>query len=231
MCLSESSLSKSGAKSTVFEQQKQGSEMCGENTRSASPKVRAKKIVGYARVSTDKQTHDLQVDALRSWGVASDDIVVEVASGATSHLPKRDALLNSLSNGDTLVVYALDRLGRRALEVAQLAEKVSKEGVRLVVTTLQIDSSTTTGQMMLTVMAFLAQMERETLQERTRAGVAAARKRGKRLGRPPAMTPEEKQAAIELRRSQMTIREISELFNVSASTVKRAVNKKEGVVL
>ena len=177
-------------------------------------------IYGYARVSTGRQETENQTSRLRTAG--AETIVEEVVSGASRALPMRDALLASLTDGDELIVVGVDRLGRRASDVLHIAEDLDARGVRLHLLREGIDTSTATGRMVLGVMASLAQMERELLIERTQDGLARARRAGKRLGRPPALSPAQVRHAGELAERGVSIAETQELLGASRATVVRA---------
>ncbi|WP_267898291.1 recombinase family protein [Teichococcus wenyumeiae] len=146
--------------------------------------------VGYARVSTDDQRLELQTDALVKAGMLPSEIFTDKASGATTDRPGFIDCFRALREGDTLVVWKLDRLGRNLSQLLQTAERLEKKGVRLKVVTEAIDTSTPMGRFMFNVMGSFAQLEREMIQERTLAGLAAARERGRIGGRRPVMTPE-----------------------------------------
>lgn len=177
-------------------------------------------IYGYARVSTTMQDTENQVPALRSAGC--EEIVTETVSGASQVLPLRQALIDRLEEGDTLVAVAVDRLGRRAVDVLSLVDDLSSRGVTIRLLREGIDTSTPTGQLVLTIMAGLAQMERATLIERTRAGMARARRAGTHIGRPHALTDAQRELVWSLWGEGRTVRETAELLGVSTRTIDRA---------
>jgi DNA invertase Pin-like site-specific DNA recombinase len=146
--------------------------------------------LGYARMSTDDQRLELQTDALLKAGVTPDQIFTDKAIGATTDRPGFIDCFKVLRQGDTLVVWKLDRLGRNLSHLLQTAERLEKKGVRLKVVTEAIDTSTPMGRFMFNVMGSFAQLERKMIQERTLAGLATARERGRIGGRRPVMTPE-----------------------------------------
>ena len=129
-------------------------------------------VWGYARVSREDQALALQLDALGAAGVPSANVVQEKESGARQR-PVFDALLKKLNTGDSLVAWKVDRLGRDALAALTVARDLDARGVRIVITTLGVDSSTPAGRMVFGVLAQLAEFERATLIERTNAGLAA----------------------------------------------------------
>jgi DNA invertase Pin-like site-specific DNA recombinase len=143
---------------------------------------------GYARVSTDQQELALQVDALTAVGVRREHLIEETASGAKER-PALAALLDRIRVGDSLIVWKVDRLGRNALEAVANAERLQAIGVRLVITTLGIDTATPAGKLVYGVLAQIAEFERAQMLERTHTGIAAARRRGVVIGRPKTLSP------------------------------------------
>jgi DNA invertase Pin-like site-specific DNA recombinase len=141
-------------------------------------------IYGYARVSTEDQELGLQITALTEAGVAKKDIVKEKASGKEgADRPKYVELLAKLRDGDKLVVWKVDRLGRSTLDALNTAKDLDARGVRIVITTLGVDLKTPAGRLVYGVLAQIAEFERELIRERVTAGIAAARKRGVAFGR------------------------------------------------
>jgi len=176
--------------------------------------------VGYARVSTNDQNLDRQIDALGEAGcdkIFSD----QGASGSHESRPGLDALLEYLRPSDVLVVQALDRLGRTTRTLLELVETLRQRGIDLRILNLGVDTRTPAGQLVLTVVAGIAEMERAQLRERTLDGLFAARQRGRVGGRPPRMTFEQVAEARRLREDGRSIAEIARLFRVSERTVRR----------
>ena len=139
---------------------------------------------GYARVSTGDQTTDLQRDALEKAGC--NRIFTDVASGAKAHRPELDHMLDLLREGDTVVVWKLDRLGRSMQNLVELINDFDTRGVQFRSLTEAIDTSTPGGTLIFNIFGSLAQFERDLIRERTRAGLEAARARG-RTGAPQAL--------------------------------------------
>lgn len=137
---------------------------------------------GYARVSTGDQTTDLQQDALEKAGC--NRIFTDVASGAKAHRPELDHMLDLLREGDTVVVWKLDRLGRSMQNLVELINDFDARGVQFRSLTESIDTSTPGGTLIFNIFGSLAQFERDLIRERTRAGLEAARARGRTGGRP-----------------------------------------------
>lgn len=147
--------------------------------------------VGYARVSTDDQCLDLQLNALRKFGVPDEHIFCEYQSGKTLKRPAFTKALKYLRKGDTFVVWKFDRLGRNTAEVSAFALQLEAWGVKLKSLTEGIDTSTAAGRMMFRSMASFAEYERDMIVERTKAGIEAAKERGTWRKRPPTITREQ----------------------------------------
>ena len=159
-------------------------------------------IIGYARVSTRDQNLDLQIEALKKAGC--ERIFKEKISGATKERPELDALLSQLREGDTVVVWKLDRLGRSLKNIIELvldfnAKKVTVKGI-----TDGVDTSTSNGRLFLNIMASLAEYERELIRERTNAGLSAAKARGRLGGRPRGLKAETV-AKLKMMRSLLAV--------------------------
>lgn len=178
---------------------------------------------GYARVSTDDQSLDLQLDALAAAGVEPDAIISDMMSGARSSRPGLDALLARIEPGDTLVIWRLDRLGRSMLHLADLLDQFRSREIKLKSLTEGLDTDTPSGRMIFGVLSSLAEYERESIVERVRAGLAATVRRGTKLGRPRGLTAGQRQHAEQLRAEGKSFSEIAAIFGVSPSTVFRNV--------
>jgi DNA invertase Pin-like site-specific DNA recombinase len=177
-------------------------------------------LLGYARVSTDQQDHALQVDALRAAGC--ERLFVETASGARADRPELAKAMAQVRQGDTLVVWRLDRLARSLRHLIDISEEMQRRGVALKSLTEAIDTTTATGRFTFSILAALAAMEREIIVERTRAGLAAAAARGRRGGRPPAIDEAKLRAAkAMLASNSMTASEVARQIGVSPSTLYR----------
>lgn len=146
--------------------------------------------VGYARVSTDDQNLDLQIDALTRFGVDRENIHTDTATGANTDRPGFLAMWKDLRAGDTLVIWKLDRLGRNLSQLIRTAEKIKEKGAQLRVLTEAIDTTTPMGMFMFHIMGAFAELERRMIVERTKAGQAAARERGRHPGRPQVISIE-----------------------------------------
>ena len=177
--------------------------------------------VGYARVSTDDQNLDLQLDALKAAGCQ--EVFTDKITGAAKTKVGLEAALKYVREGDTLVVWKLDRLGRTVKGLVELVEGFQARGVQFKSVTDSIDTSTPAGRFFFHVMAALAEMERELIKERTKAGLSAARARGRMGGRKPKMDASKIASAKTLLGSGMTGQEIANNLGVSRATLYRAI--------
>ena len=142
------------------------------------------KTLFYARVSTRDQKADLQIEAAKRLGIKTANIYVEKASGTRHNRPVLTKVLAALKRGDTLACYKLDRLGRSLPHLAKVVEELDARGMSFMTSEDGLSTKGSTGKLVLHMLGAVAQFERDLILERTRAGLAAARKRGKRLGPP-----------------------------------------------
>ena len=180
-------------------------------------------IYGYARVSTADQHLERQTDALEQYG--TDKIFCKKMSGTKKNRPELDRLLQELHNGDTLVIESLSRLGRSVKNLSELMERFNQQNVRLVSLKETIDTQSSTGRLLFTILSSLAQFERDVLAERTKEGLNAARARGRLGGRPKIDAKKIEKAVALYQTRQYTLSEITELTGVSTSTLYRYVKK------
>lgn len=183
---------------------------------------------GYARVSTEDQRLDLQIEALTRAGIAESNIFQEKISGTKAKRPQWDLCRRMLRKGDTLVVWRLDRMGRSMIELATIAKEFEAEGIELRSLTENIDTTTAGGRLVFNVFAAVAQFERDIISERTKAGLAAARKvRTRRGGRKPVVTPAKLRGALAmLKDGKLTVPEVAETIGVSKSSLYRAMKEE-----
>ncbi len=175
-------------------------------------------LVGYARVSTQDQKPGLQIDALSRAGC--EKIFEEKASGAQRERPQLVAALDYMREGDTLVVWKLDRLARSLKQLIETVEMLEERGVNFRSLTESIDTTTPTGRLAFHVFAALAEFERSVIRERTSAGLRAARERGRVGGRPRSLTDADIAAARALLADpSITAREVARRIGVSVSTL------------
>lgn len=184
------------------------------------------RIYGYSRVSTSAQDWTTQVDALIKFGCDDRDIYREKQSGAKRDRQELRRVLDLLREGDTLVVYRLDRLARSQLHLLQVVEEIEAQGARLVSLNDSIDTKTPTGKMILGVLGALAEMERSLILERSQAGIALAKQRGVRFGRPPKATDSVvRQVMLAHDDPHTTVPEICQTLGISRTTYYSALRK------
>ena len=177
-------------------------------------------LVGYARVSTQDQNPALQRDALTEAGCGK--LFVEKASGAQRERPALGEALAFMRAGDTLVVWRLDRLARSIKQLIETVEVLEGRGIGLRSLTEAIDTTTSGGKLVFHIFAALAEFERSIIRERTMAGLAAARARGRTGGRPPALSAADIAAAKALLADPaLTGKQVAERLGVSLSTLYR----------
>ncbi|KYM75147.1 recombinase family protein [Pantoea agglomerans] len=182
-------------------------------------------LIGYIRVSTNDQNTDLQRVSLQS---AECELIFEDRiSGKTSDRPGLKKALRCLQPGDTLVVWKLDRLGRSMRHLVMLTEELRERGVNFRSLTDSIDTSTPMGRFFFHVMGALAEMERELIVERTRAGLAAARDKGRIGGRRRKMTAETVERARRMLAQGATLLQVSLVLDVSVKTLYRYIPGSE----
>ncbi|MDK4739393.1 recombinase family protein [Rhizobium sp. CNPSo 3464] len=185
--------------------------------------------IGYARVSTNDQHLDLQLAALKA--IACDHIFTDQGiSGSTFDRRGLVDALSSVGEGDMLVVWRLDRLGRSLIDLIRVINDLGNRGVEFRSLNEAIDTSTSGGRLTFHIMAAMAEFERSIISERTKAGMAAARSRGSLIGRRPALTPEQ---ILEAREAFMidkaSIDDLAEHYKVHPRTLARGM--KQGILL
>lgn len=178
------------------------------------------KKYGYARVSTQDQNLDLQINALKK---ADCNVIYtdKGISGATLSRPGLASLQKKLHPGDTLVVWRLDRLGRSLRYLIDTIDKLGRNNIHFISLTEHIDTTTSGGKLLFHMMAALAEFERSLISERTRAGMAAARIRGKPMGRPPALSPTQHQEVLQALSEQVPLDSIAQTYSVHPRTIRR----------
>ena len=185
--------------------------------------------IGYARVSTQDQRLELQTDALAQCGCQQ--IYKERKSGKTRERPELEKMVSQLRSGDTVVVWKLDRLGRSLRDLIDLVAEFRERGVEFVSLQDGINTATPTGRFTFNVFASLAEFERELIRERTNAGLASAKARGKRGGRPAGLS----KAAVEKARSARilfdsktkTVEEIAKILGIGRATCYRYLHHSD----
>lgn len=178
-------------------------------------------IYGYARVSTADQNLDRQKDALNKYGI--DKLFCEKISGTKKNRPELDLMLRTVEEGDTIVIESLSRLGRSVKNLAELMELLNERKIRLVSLKETIDTTSSTGRLLFTILSSLAQFERDVLVERTREGLNAARSRGRCGGRPKSDEKAVQKAIALYNTKQYSVTEVTDLTGISKSTLYRAI--------
>ena len=180
--------------------------------------------IGYARVSQEEQDLELQLTALKDAGCLEDLIFSDKASGSKTARPGLDQCLKELKSGDTLIVWRLDRLGRSMPHLVKLIEDLRRKGVSFKsLCDGIIDTTTASGELIFNIFSSLAQFERRLIRERTRAGLSAARSRGKSGGRHPILPDDPKvKMAIRMHEDKsIKIEEICKTLRISRPTLYR----------
>ncbi|SRR5260221_7128935 len=184
-------------------------------------------LIGYARVSTQDQTLDLQTDALK--GAGCETIFTDMTSGARSERPGLQEALDHLRPSDTLVVWRLDRLGRTLKQLIATITDLSEQGIGFKSLQEHMDTTTSGGKLIFHIFGALAEFEREVIKERTNAGLQAARARGRFGGRPTIESLDPKKVALarKLYADQtMPVKEICHTLQIGRSTLYRYVNER-----
>ena len=179
-------------------------------------------LIGYARVSTEDQNLDLQVDALLKAGCSKNNIYNDKVSGAKTERPGLTQCLDILSSGDVLLVWRLDRLGRSMVHLVSLIEQLRIKGVGFKsLCDGAIDTTTASGELVFNIFSSMAQFERRLIQERTQAGLSAARARGRKGGR-PKVDASRIQTVKKMHQDQsLSIEEICKVLKISKPTLYR----------
>jgi len=179
--------------------------------------------IGYLRVSLEEQKEDRQEDGLKA---LCDEIYVEKISGASKKRPIFQKVINKLNSGDTLVVWDLDRAFRSTVDALLEAEKLKQRGVEFQIVNLNVDTSTPDGEFVYTVMAACAQLERKRLIKRTKEGMAAAKRRGKHIGRPYKLTTEQIILAhTTIQSGKSTLAGMASEVGCSTATLSQAMSR------
>lgn len=182
-------------------------------------------LIGYARVSRREQNLDSQIDALTRAGCCR--IYQEKVSGTAQHRPALVAMLDTLRKGDTVVVAALDRLGRKLSELIRTLESLREQGCHFHDLRHGINTNSQHGKLVLHLLMVLAESERELIAERTREGIASAALRGRIAGRPTVLTPAKIEQVMHLRGKGYSMRQIAVACSLGQATVRKAIDMRE----
>lgn len=176
--------------------------------------------IGYLRVSTEEQRPDRQVDGLKD---ICDEVHIEKVSAVSKKRLVFEEIIKKLNSGDTLVVWDLDRAFRSTVDALLEAEKLKQRGIEFQIVTLSIDTSTPAGELIYTVMAAFAQFERQNLIKRTKEGMAAAKRRGKHIGRPYKLSEKKiRNAYTKIATGESTLTEWAQKLGCSRETLSKA---------
>lgn len=181
-------------------------------------------IFGYARVSTEDQSLNMQLDAFKNYGV--DEVFEEKITGTKKERPQLDRMLDKLRKGDKVVVYKLDRISRSTKHLIELTELFESKGVEFVSIQDKIDTSTAMGRFFFRTMASIAELERDIISERTKAGLEAARARGRKGGRKATSKSKVEQALTLYDSKKYTVPEITEMTGVSKTTLYKYIKER-----
>ena len=174
---------------------------------------------GYARVSTTGQDEALQLDALEKAGC--DRVFADHASGSTTSRPALDEMLGMLRRGDTVAIWRLDRLGRSLRHLLDVVADLEQRGVALRSLTESIDTSTPAGRLIFHTFGALSEFERDLIRERTKAGLDAARARGRVGGRPTVWTPDKREQALAMLKAGKDVSTVAKVLGVSRASIYR----------
>jgi DNA invertase Pin-like site-specific DNA recombinase len=180
-------------------------------------------LIGYARVSTDDQNLDLQKDALTQAGCVK--ILEDYQSGAKAVRPGLKSALEYAREGDTMVVWRLDRLSRSLKDLIEMVNQLESRGVGLKSLHESLDTSSSSGKLIFHIFGALAEFERNLIRERTQAGLQAARARGRKGGRPKALDAEKRALAVQLYEEKThSVKQICEMMGISKPTLYKYVD-------
>lgn len=179
---------------------------------------------GYARVSKNDQNLDIQLQKLQAAGC--DEIFMEKVSGAKDERKELNRLLDKLRKGDTVYVVRLDRLGRRMMKLVEMINGFKEQGINFISLENHIDTTTPIGMVLFSMCAAFSEMERELIRERVRTGVEAAHKKGRKGGRPKALTPEKFDNLKSLKEADnLSVKTICKLIGITRSVYYRAIKE------
>lgn len=177
---------------------------------------------GYARVSKNDQSLDVQVQKLIDAGC--EEIFKEKVSGAKDNRTELNSMMDKLRKGDTVCVVRLDRLGRRMMKLIELINSFKEKDISFVSLENNLDTTTPLGMVLFNMCAAFSEMERELIRERVKAGLDAAHKKGRKGGRPKALTPQKLETLLSLKKSEeFSVSQICKMAGVTRSVYYRAI--------
>ena len=179
---------------------------------------------GYARVSKNDQSLDIQIQKLREAGC--DEIFTEKVSGAKDNRTELNRMTEKLRKGDTVCVVRLDRLGRRMMKLIELINQFKEQEVAFISLENNIDTTTPIGMVLFNMCAAFSEMERELIRERVKAGLEAAHKKGRKGGRPKALTSQKLETLLSLKKSEeFSVTQICKMAGITRSVYYRAISQ------
>ena len=179
---------------------------------------------GYARVSKNDQSLEIQIQKLK--GAGCDEIFMEKVSGAKDNRTELNRLMEKLRKGDVICVVRLDRLGRRMIKLIELINGFKEKGIEFVSLENNIDTTTTLGMVLFSMCAAFSEMERELIRERVKAGLDAAHQKGRKGGRPKALTPTKLETLLSLKKSgEFSVSQICIMAGVTRSVYYRSLSE------
>jgi DNA invertase Pin-like site-specific DNA recombinase len=182
--------------------------------------------VGYARVSTVDQHPELQIDALKAAG-CEQIFTDKGVSGRKFDRPGLEKALTTVEEGDTLIVWKLDRLGRSVQDLAKIAKQLEERNANLIVITQAVDTTTSTGRLVYHMLAAVAQFESDLISERVKAGMAAAKKEGKLVGRKRALSSSQFDLLLRMVEEGTSISSACRQFNISRDTYYETLKRRQ----
>lgn len=183
---------------------------------------------GYCRVSSVSQSLDSQIDDIVKYGVDTENIFTDKISGVKENKESFNRLMDVLKEGDTLIVSRWDRLSRSLLQLLQVVEDITNKGVNLISIHENIDFSTPTGKLMLSLFGMMAQFNRDVIKERQREGIEAKRSRGLSVGGRPKISKDKVEAAIDIYlNDNKTVNEICSIVGISRSTLYKGLKERD----
>lgn len=185
------------------------------------------KLFGYARTSTKDQKLDLQIDALKKYGVPESNLFFEQMTGTRKDRPQLQEMFKYLRAGDTVVVWKMDRIGRSTQHLVEIMNEFKEKGINFVSMNESIDTSTPTGKLVFTIFAALAEFERDITVERVTAGLEAARARGREGGRPKKKKDVVDRAFKMYDSKMFSVEDILESTGMARSTFYKYLNERE----
>lgn len=181
------------------------------------------RLMGYARVSTEEQLLDVQIDKLKEAGVQDEDLFADKLSAVSAHRPWYALMRKQIQPGDFLVVYSVSRLARDAKMLLTILDELAADNITVISLTERLDLKSATGRMQITILAAVDEAERGRVRERTKDAMQLRKKQGMYLGRPVKVTPEIKAQARKMRRAGMPVRAIAKKLDISTSAVYGAL--------